>query len=204
MVEVAAAVRADVPAAARLVASAFEDDAVVARIVVGTRRRERLTDLYVAELTVALAGDGVVDVARLAAGGPIVGVAVWEPPGASRSVAAALRQTPRFARAFGLRHLRTARRTLAAFAAHRPTHPHWYLTDLAVGEDARGHGVGTALLRHRLAVVDAAGCDAYLEATTPGSRRLYERLGFEVRSQVGVTDDGQPTGMLRPAGTCAA
>lgn len=82
---------------------------------------------------------------------------------------------------------------------HRPTTPHWYLEAVAVSEAARGRGVGSALLTTRLAALDARGEVAFLEATTPASRRLYERHGFalaaEVPSPLGVTTYA----MLRPA-----
>ena len=56
---------------------------------------------------------------------------------------------------------------------------------IAVAPEARGTGTGSALLRHGLERVDADGVPAHLESTSPGSRRLYERLGFE---QVAVLD----------------
>lgn len=62
--------------------------------------------------------------------------------------------------------------------AARPGQPHWYLYMVAVAPQARGSGTGTALLRHGLGRVDAGGWVAHLESTSPGSRRLYERLGF--------------------------
>ena len=66
-----------------------------------------------------------------------------------------------------------------------PRDPHWYLYMIAVAPEARGTGTGSALLRHGLERVDADGVPAHLESTSPGSRRLYERLGFE---QVAVLD----------------
>lgn len=69
--------------------------------------------------------------------------------------------------------------------AERPAEPHWYLYMIAVAPEARGTGTGSALLRHGLERVDADGVPAHLESTSPGSRRLYERLGFE---QVAVLD----------------
>jgi GNAT superfamily N-acetyltransferase len=43
----------------------------------------------------------------------------------------------------------------------------------------QGAGLGSALLRHRLARADADGLPAYLEASSPRSRALYLRHGFE-------------------------
>ena len=50
---------------------------------------------------------------------------------------------------------------------------------IAVVPLARGTGTGSTLLRRGLDRVDADGVAAHLESTTPGSRRLYERLGFK-------------------------
>jgi ribosomal protein S18 acetylase RimI-like enzyme len=76
-----------------------------------------------------------------------------------------------------------ADRLMEAFTildAHHPHEPHWYLGFLGVHPALQGLGLGSALLRATLAGVDAAGEAAYLEATSPENRRLYERHGFEV------------------------
>jgi GNAT superfamily N-acetyltransferase len=55
---------------------------------------------------------------------------------------------------------------------------HAYLPFIGVLPGAQGTGVGTALLRHRLAELDADDRPAYLEASSPRSGELYGRLGF--------------------------
>lgn len=76
-----------------------------------------------------------------------------------------------------------------------PRHPrgrtHLYLVCIGVPADRQGAGLGSALLRHRLERADADGTPAYLEASSPGSRALYQRHGF--------TDLGEP---VRPAADC--
>jgi len=64
------------------------------------------------------------------------------------------------------------------FDAHHPRAPHWYLPLIGVDPARQGHGYGSALLRHALARCDRDGAPAYLEATSPRSRALYERHGF--------------------------
>ena len=64
-------------------------------------------------------------------------------------------------------------------ANHPHDRSHAYLSFIAVHPDHQGTGVGTALLDHRLADLDAAGRPAYLEASTPRNAALYERLGFQ-------------------------
>lgn len=69
---------------------------------------------------------------------------------------------------------------LGLLEAHHPHAPHWYLGFLGVIPALQGCGLGSALLRTTLAEIDTAGEPAYLEATSPANRRLYERHGFEV------------------------
>ncbi|NJC71641.1 GNAT family N-acetyltransferase [Planosporangium thailandense] len=64
-------------------------------------------------------------------------------------------------------------------ADHHPHHrDHAYLPLIGVRPDRQGTGVGTALLRHHLAVLDSAGTPAYLEASSERNAALYARHGF--------------------------
>jgi len=69
-------------------------------------------------------------------------------------------------------------------------HPHHadhdYLWLLGVRPDAQGRRHGTSLLRAVLERADRTGTPAYLEATSPDNRRLYERHGFEVTGELAV------------------
>ncbi|MFW6775467.1 GNAT family N-acetyltransferase [Nocardioides sp. CPCC 205120] len=179
-----------VRAAARVLAAAFADDPAVARLVPpGARRRQaRLVAVFTGD--VRSVGRAGVDVARRGPGGEVVGAAVWRTPAggepALRHPLVALRA------AWALRPagLRAARRYDSAVAEHLPAGPCWHLHDIGASPSARGLGVGRALLEHRLAEVDATGQQAFLEATTPASRRLYERHGFvavgEITDPVGA------------------
>jgi ribosomal protein S18 acetylase RimI-like enzyme len=64
--------------------------------------------------------------------------------------------------------------------AYHPSEPHWYLPLIGVDPARQGQGYGSALLTHTLARCDRERTPAYLESTSPGSRALYERHGFEV------------------------
>ncbi|GAA1580712.1 hypothetical protein GCM10009678_74270 [Actinomadura kijaniata] len=158
-------------------------------------RIERLTLLYTAELRTGPARGGALDIARLD-DGAIAGVAAWEGPRRPRPGDRwqRLRVLPLHMRAIGVRHLGA---TLSRFAAARPTSPHWYLADIAVDDRARGLGVGSALLAHRLAAIDRQCLPAHLEATTPHSRRLYTRFGFQETARVDIPSS--PAAMTRPA-----
>ena len=60
-----------------------------------------------------------------------------------------------------------------------PAEPHWYLPLIGVDPAWHGAGYGSELLKRGLARCDSDRVPAYLEATTPRNRSLYERLGFE-------------------------
>jgi ribosomal protein S18 acetylase RimI-like enzyme len=60
-----------------------------------------------------------------------------------------------------------------------PTDEHWYLPLMGVDVMSRNRGYGSALLRHALGRCDEDEVSAYLEATAPRNKALYERHGFE-------------------------
>ena len=61
-----------------------------------------------------------------------------------------------------------------------PTDDHWYLPLTGVDPIAQGRRLGTTLLRRALKTCDSDGLPAYLEATSPRSRNLYSRHGFNI------------------------
>lgn len=73
---------------------------------------------------------------------------------------------------------------------HHPTADHRFLWFLGVQPHAQGRGAGSALLRSMLSRCDREGTAAYLDATSVGNRRLYERHGFAVVAERSV--DGSP------------
>ena len=80
-----------------------------------------------------------------------------------------------------------------------PEEPHWYLAIIGVDPAKQGQGVGSALMRHALEGVDAAGLPAYLESSNPANISLYRRHGFEVIREIRVGEVPVVTPMLRPA-----
>lgn len=74
------------------------------------------------------------------------------------------------------------------FDANHPSEPHHHLAFLAVRPEYQGRGVGTALLDHHHAWLDAHGVPGYLEASSTGSRKLYASNGYEVREPFRVPD----------------
>jgi GNAT superfamily N-acetyltransferase len=78
-----------------------------------------------------------------------------------------------------------------------PHQSHHYLWFLGVHESAQGQGLGSALLRDRLAWCDENTQAAYLEATSPRNRALYARYGFEVTDVLTAGDSPPMWAMWR-------
>lgn len=133
------------------------------------------------------------------ADGALIGAALWERLDVGRD-SAVLGQIPfafHFVRALGLLDSLRGVRLQRQLERHRPVEPHWYLKNVVVAEQARGAGAGSALLRHQLAVLDATGQFAYLEARTPRQQRLFERFGFVQGGSIDGRGGRRFTGMFR-------
>ncbi len=74
------------------------------------------------------------------------------------------------------------------FAANHPHPDHHHLALLAVRPDRQGRGLGSALLRHHHAWLDANGVPGYLEAASKISVELYTRHGYQVREPFRLPD----------------
>ena len=118
------------------------------------------------------------------------GVALWLPPGEELlTEATADPVVNELVEAAGPAAERLGE-TMAVLEEHHPHEPHWYLGFLGVHPAAQGEGLGSALLRATLVGVDVCGDAAYLEATSPDNRRLYERHGFEVVRELPLPGGG--------------
>ena len=84
-------------------------------------------------------------------------------------------------------------------ATYHPAEPHWYLAQIGVSAEARGMGVGSALLESRLKKIDAEGLPTYLESSNERNRSLYRRHGFESIASIDGIPNASPEAMWRPA-----
>jgi len=112
------------------------------------------------------------------------GVALWLPPGISPDEDGVVELL--HATAGGERGA-DVDAALEEMDAHHPTGAHYYLTLAGVDPLLQGRGIGSELLRAGLDRCDEQQLPAYLEATSPGSRGLYARHGFE---ELGVIQNG--------------
>ncbi|CAN5327978.1 GNAT family N-acetyltransferase [soil metagenome] len=87
---------------------------------------------------------------------------------------------------------------LGQMAEHHPTQPCWHLPFIGVDPSRQGQGLGSMLLERGAARCDRDHLPAYLEASTPGNRALYERHGFTVVGEIRTGDSPPLWPMLRP------
>lgn len=173
---------ADADAVARTLARSFATDPVVDWFVRADGRRDRAMrtwfDFAVTKLGLPGRETWMSDDANA--------VALWLPPPQDvmqLSVIDEIAAIPTFLSVVSFARLGRMQRLRAAFDAHHPKAPHWYLFFLAVDPDCQGQGLGSAILKATLAPIDAKGEAAYLEASSEKNVPLYLRHGFEVVSE---------------------
>lgn len=195
MVTIRPATSSDAPVASRLLAEAFRDDPAWAVSLPDPATRLRKLEAHYRRRI--RRHPELVDVA--VDGDRVVGALLWAAPHSESRPAAILRSAWRGLRRIASRLPRG--RGIGhglAVESYRPAEPHWYLHDIAASPNARGMGVGSALLTHFVGMVDASATPlAALEATSPGSRRLYERFGFEAVGRVPTQPGEASTVMVR-------
>jgi len=60
----------------------------------------------------------------------------------------------------------------------------WYFFFVGTREDSQGQGLASDLIRHHQNLVREGGLPIWLEATTPHSRDVYARLGFQIIDEI--------------------
>jgi GNAT superfamily N-acetyltransferase len=164
----------ELPRLAGALARAFYDDPPTCWVIPDDSRRAQLMErgfaLYLRRLWFAQDECYTTDA--------IAGAAIWELPGQWQvPLLKQLSLLPSMAAAFR-RFLPRVLRAIAALEADHPPEPHYYLPFVGLEPQWRGRAIGSALLRPVLARCEAEGVPAYLEASSPRNRALYERHGF--------------------------
>ena len=123
----------------------------------------------------------------------MVGAALWMPPGTWHvGPLTQLRMAPATIGVLRRDSGRLLRALTFIERKHPRTPPHWYLPIIGVAPEWQGRGFGAALLRPVLERCDRERTPAYLEASTPRNRALYERHGFDVMEECRYASDGPP------------
>jgi GNAT superfamily N-acetyltransferase len=122
----------------------------------------------------------------------LIGAALWMPPDSwHQSLFEQLRLLPEIVAAARGATPRLLKATTWMEKRH-PREPHWYLPAIGMTPAWQGRGYGAALLRPMLERCDAERMPAYLEASTPRNRALYERHGFELIEEGRYARDAPP------------
>jgi ribosomal protein S18 acetylase RimI-like enzyme len=196
----------DIPRLAVVLARAFASDPFFRFVAAdGPDRDERMRDAWGAMLRHGSAG-----LAQTYTTTDLAGAAVWLPPGHTRpSLLDSIRMMPAMARLSRWTRLGAVGRAMTELDMRHRHHapgPHHYLMALGVDPDRQGQGIGSALMAPVLERCDREGRIAYLETSTPGGRRLYERHGFEVVEERTLRDTTTRGWLMlrRPRGTTDA
>lgn len=173
---------------AQTLARAFHDDPVMSWVLPDDSRRPSITwrafGVYLRRIWLQHEETYVV--------GDADGVCVWEPPHTWKlGLGEQLALIPAVARIYGRRffHCMSA---LNALEKGHPEDAHYYLPFMGVEPESQGRGMGSALMRPVLERCDAERASAYLEASTPRNRALYERHGFVVTEEFKLGRDSPP------------
>ena len=170
------ATTADAPAITDMLVRAFDDDPVSNFMFAGPRRRRLgLHSFFRSELGHHYLPHGQVYVTN-----DLSGAALWGPPGRVRHPVLELLQLFPTAPFLLSPHTISAVKLLFTVEGLHPSEPHWYLFTLGTAPERQGQGVGSALLRAMLTLIDEAGEPAYLESSKQRNVPLYARFGFQV------------------------
>jgi|Tabmets5t2r1_1033131.scaffolds.fasta_scaffold10291_2 GNAT superfamily N-acetyltransferase len=163
----------EAPGIAAALGQAFFDDPVMRWAIPDDGRRRRLLPDFFELFARTIQPYGETLVA-----GDAVGAALWVPPGRQAvgdDAEAFGRRMEQIAGSDAARMFEIA----ALLDEHHPHGSFFYLQFIGVQPDQQGRGIGAALLTPVLERCDRLGLPAYLEATSPQNRRLYERHGFQ-------------------------
>ena len=171
----------------RVLSEAFRDDPVISWVLRDDERREPARDEFFTGFVAEQFEHGRrTQVAERH--GEAQAVALWtDPPGAQPSLSLPGIRGLWGARALtGVRRFPRLLRLISATEGRYPKFPHFYLAVIGAADQARGSGIGGALLRATLTECDATGVPAYLESSNPRNLSFYWRHGFRVLDELSL------------------
>ena len=181
--------RDDLAATVEMMARAFADDPVMSWIFPAEQMRGRRLPAF---FRISMRGSSLRTEGTeiMVADGLVLGGAIWVPPDVwLPSAWQQVRALPGYAWALRSRFA-VASRVYAEIMRCHPSLPHRYLSGIGTDPPAQGTGVGSALMRSRLARCDAEGLPAYLESSKESNVPFYERHGFKVTREVAISGGG--------------
>lgn len=185
--ETRTATRADRPVLGAIIGSAFFSDPVFTWMIPDDSRRAANGSLFFEQCATAFEPLGACQLLGDADGNHL-GAALWEPLGAQAipddAAEAFMARLGELCDPYADRWFRFVELTDAT----HPEKPCNYLFAIGIDPKAQGRGRGSAMLSNALRRCDAGREPAYLEATSPDNRRLYERHGFEVIGEIVLPD----------------
>ncbi|MBD1873956.1 GNAT family N-acetyltransferase [Nodosilinea sp. FACHB-131] len=168
--------------ATELLIAAFADDPLL-RYLVPADVCDRQTVMAYLFRMLLICGAGGGHSYCLSDGQTLKGVVIWMPPEQTVDLIDLLR-AGLYELPFRL-PLQYLPRWQAALALDQYRHqampqPHWYLMLLAVSPNSQRQGVGHQLMQPGLAESTRTHCPCYVETSTEGAVRFYQRHGFEI------------------------
>ncbi|GAA4900750.1 GNAT family N-acetyltransferase [Streptomonospora salina] len=199
--------RAELPAVAEAYTAANLHDPVLSWVIDDEDARRRITagpwrETMVAYLDSVLHSGELVIAEDESAG--VAGVALWEWTDPAPATGTSPLQDPEGARfiehAYG-EYADRMKQLMELTGRRRPdASAYWYLLNIVVAPRLRGQGIGGAMLRTHLRRLEAEHAPAFLEASSPRNRRLYESFGFaDCGEPVELPDGPRLQPMWRPA-----
>ena len=111
---------------------------------------------------------------------------LWRPPSQWHvPFSAYITNGPALLSTFGGGILRVLATTDMMEKAH-PHAPHWYLQTIGTDPAFQGKGYGGVIMRHTLAMADAARMPCYLESSKDTNIPIYQSFGFTVTGELTV------------------
>lgn len=89
--------------------------------------------------------------------------------------------------------------TMGMMEKVHPHEPHWYLQTIGTDPKFQGKGYGGAIMRDRLAAVDAAHLPCYLESSKETNIPIYQSFGFRLTGEMQVAGGPKIWPMWRDA-----
>jgi ribosomal protein S18 acetylase RimI-like enzyme len=181
--------RADLAPTSAMMARAFEDDPLMVWIFPDEQMRLRRLPAF---FSASMRGTGLrhEGTELLVADGQIAGCATWLPPGAwLPSLWQQVAALPGYIWTLGPR-LSVASESYGLMMRVHPREPHWYLAGIGTDPPLQGTGIGSELMRSRLARCDAANMPVYLESSKESNVPFYERHGFTVTRELQIPNGG--------------